>query len=117
MSQVAILHRVGPPAQPALGSWRAGGRRAVRRHPEYGAVLVVVAAWGTVLGTHAGAGVHAAGAGAPGTLRAVQALPVWTVMCVAMMVPAALPAVRHVAANSLRWRRRRAVAQFLIAYT
>ena len=38
-------------------------------------------------------------------------------MCVAMMVPAALPAVRHVAANSLRWRRQRAVAQFLIAYT
>lgn len=43
-------------------------------------------------------------------------LPLWTLMSVAMMVPVALPAVRHVAANSLRWRRQRAIAEFLVAY-
>jgi len=37
-------------------------------------------------------------------------------MVVAMMLPASLPAVRHVAANSLRWRRRRAMATFVAVY-
>jgi predicted metal-binding membrane protein len=40
----------------------------------------------------------------------------WTLMCIAMMVPATLPAVRHVATNSLRWRSQRAVTEFLAAY-
>jgi tyrosinase len=40
----------------------------------------------------------------------------WTLMVVAMMLPAALPAVRHVGANSLRWRRRRAMATFVAVY-
>ncbi len=43
-------------------------------------------------------------------------LPLWMVMVVAMMLPALLPAVRHVAANTLRWRRRRATAMFIAAY-
>lgn len=37
-------------------------------------------------------------------------------MCVAMMVPVVLPAVRHVSVNSLRWRRGREVAVFLTGY-
>ena len=45
------------------------------------------------------------------------AIGMWTLMVVAMMVPAALPAVQHVAVNSLRWRRRRAVATYLAVYT
>src|SRR6201999_1979005 len=40
----------------------------------------------------------------------------WMLMIVAMMVPTALPAVRHVAANSLRRRRARAMATFAAVY-
>ncbi len=43
-------------------------------------------------------------------------LAMWALMVVAMMLPTALPAVGHVAANSLRWRRRRAMATFVSAY-
>jgi predicted metal-binding membrane protein len=43
-------------------------------------------------------------------------LPLWTLMCVAMMIPAALPAARHVGLNSLRRRRQRAITGFLVAY-
>jgi predicted metal-binding membrane protein len=44
------------------------------------------------------------------------AIAMWTLMVAAMMLPAALPAVQHVAVNSLRWRRRRAAATFLVVY-
>lgn len=40
----------------------------------------------------------------------------WAVMVVAMMGPLVLPALRHVEDNSLRWRRRRAAAEFVVAY-
>jgi predicted metal-binding membrane protein len=40
----------------------------------------------------------------------------WTLMVIAMMLPALLPAVRHVAANTLRWRRGRATLLFVAAY-
>jgi predicted metal-binding membrane protein len=40
----------------------------------------------------------------------------WALMVVAMMLPTALPAVRHVAANSLRRRRPRAMATFAAVY-
>lgn len=40
----------------------------------------------------------------------------WTLMSISTMLPAAIPAVRHVAVNSLRWRRRRAVVEFLAVY-
>lgn len=40
----------------------------------------------------------------------------WTVMSVAMMGLAVLPAIRHVAASSLRWRRSRAVVEFTVVY-
>src|SRR5205085_1687546 len=44
------------------------------------------------------------------------ALAMWALMVVAMMLPTALPAVRHVAAASLRWRRGRAIALFVSVY-
>lgn len=44
------------------------------------------------------------------------ALAGWTVMTVAMMGPAVLPAVRHVTRSSLRWRRRRAAGEFAAVY-
>lgn len=94
-------------------------RQAARHHPEYGAVLAIIAAWVAVVGFHADlAGVASAGHhhGVHARPSVLAALPMWTVMCIAMMVPAALPAVRHVGTNSLRWRQQRAIAEFLVAY-
>lgn len=105
-------------ARPAVA---ARLRREARRHPQYGAVLAVAAAWAAVLAYHATA-VHEHTARAyavtPGSVAAsvLHNLPMWTVTCVAMMVPTALPAVRHVGLNSLRWRRQRSIAVFLSAY-
>ena len=62
---------------------------------------------------HGGAA-NAAAAIEPATLFA--ATPAWGLMAVAMMVPPALPAVRHVAVNSLYWRRHRAVLEFLLGF-
>jgi predicted metal-binding membrane protein len=45
-----------------------------------------------------------------------SALPGWALMSIAMMVPATLPAVRHVARNSLRVRRSRAMAVYVASY-
>lgn len=44
------------------------------------------------------------------------AIATWSVMVVAMMLPATVPAIRHVAVNSLRRRRRRAIALFVAVY-
>lgn len=43
-------------------------------------------------------------------------LPIWVLMTVAMMGLVALPAVRHTALNTLAWRRRRAMIEFLFGY-
>jgi predicted metal-binding membrane protein len=67
----------------------------------------------TGTGVAAGAGPIALSAG-PASLAA--ALSMLALMAVAMMVPTALPAVRHVAVNSLYWRRRRAVLEFLAVF-
>jgi predicted metal-binding membrane protein len=51
----------------------------------------------------------------PATPRlGVAGLPMWVGMTMAMMLPGALPAVRHVAGHSLSWRRRQAVAEWLV---
>jgi predicted metal-binding membrane protein len=60
-----------------------------------------------------GAGHAAATAGGSSLFAAA---PTWGLMAAAMMVPPALPAVRHVAVNSLYWRRRRAVLEFLLGF-
>lgn len=82
-----------------------GLRWAAPRGPARGAMRaslgLTAAAW---------AGVVAA------SIASLGGLAVWALMLVAMMLPGALPAVRHVAANSLCWRRGRAVALFLMAY-
>lgn len=57
----------------------------------------------------------AAGDGGP-VSQALAGMPMWSLMALAMMLPAALPATAHVAVNSLSRRRGRAVSQFLIAY-
>jgi predicted metal-binding membrane protein len=109
------------------------------RRPALAAELVLLAAWAVLLAllaaearTRAGASAGplwwctagdmpgmtpAAGSGGRSAATAIVAgLPMWAVMSSAMMLPAALPAVRHVAVNSLRWRRGRAIAEFLTVY-
>ncbi|MFE1825528.1 DUF2182 domain-containing protein [Streptomyces yangpuensis] len=51
----------------------------------------------------------------PGTVG-FGTLAMWTLMCGAMMLPAALPALAHVGENSLRRRRQRAMAGFTAVY-
>lgn len=67
---------------------------------------------GTAHGGHGGA-VAAAGLGPTALLAGV---PMWGLMAVAMMVPAASPAIQHVAGKSLYWRRRRAVFEFVFVF-
>jgi predicted metal-binding membrane protein len=50
------------------------------------------------------------------SLAMIAGLPGWSTMVVAMMVPVTLPAVRHVALNSMRHRRKRAMALYTTVY-
>lgn len=97
-----------------------GARRSTERWvwATIGLAWGVVAALHTGLPTSAGTGVSPASLAPSSVSWATLAVtwPLWIVMSIAMMVPAALPAVRHVADNSFRWRRRRAVATFLCFY-
>jgi predicted metal-binding membrane protein len=110
------------------------------RHPELGAAAAVAAAWALLIAAAVGAArsggwlawinsmpamVTADQAGGTFTAalaslaawsRAAGALPGWALMTIAMMGPAALAAVRHTGLNSLRWRRRRAMAEFSAGY-
>ena len=84
-------------------------RRPLRDRPRLAAEVAVAAAWALLL-VHplaVAAGVHA---------HERPTLGSWTVMAAAMMLPAAIPAAHHVAVNSLRWRRHRAVATYVGAY-
>jgi predicted metal-binding membrane protein len=64
-----------------------------------------------------GAGGPASTAGAGSAVALLTGgLPMWGLMAAAMMLPTALPAVRHVAVNSLYWRRRRAMAEFIAVF-
>lgn len=109
------------------------------RRPTLAAELVLLAAWAALLAllaaearTHAGVsagplwwctvgempgmGQAALGGGQSAAAAIAGGLPMWALMASAMMLPSALPAVRHVAVNSLSWRRGRAIAQFLATY-
>jgi predicted metal-binding membrane protein len=46
----------------------------------------------------------------------LEALPGWTLMAIAMMVPITFPAVRHVGLNSIRTRRQRAMFLYSAVY-
>ncbi|HEX5714349.1 MAG TPA: DUF2182 domain-containing protein, partial [Solirubrobacterales bacterium] len=66
-------------------------------------------------------GVAPSAAAAGGTLLpapevAIAGLPMWGLMATAMMLPTALPAVKHVGLNSLYWRRRRAMTEFTLVF-
>jgi predicted metal-binding membrane protein len=53
---------------------------------------------------------------APVSMGVAAGMAMWALMVAAMMLPSALPAVAHVGRNSLRWRRRRAMATFAAVY-
>lgn len=67
-------------------------------------------------GTTPGLGGEAVFGHAPKVASLAASLPMWALMAMAMMLPTAMPAVRHVAVNSLYWRRRRAVLEFVVVY-
>jgi len=85
---------------------RLDARQLLLRRPELGASAVVLGAWVALLAFAARGGHRHVSGG----------LPYWTLMTVAMMGPAALAGIRHTGLNSLRWRRRRAMAEFAAAY-
>ncbi|HEY6730208.1 MAG TPA: DUF2182 domain-containing protein [Solirubrobacterales bacterium] len=64
--------------------------------------------------------VATAGHGGEGPTLQVAALatgaPILGLMTAAMMLPTAMPVVKHVAVNSLYWRRQRATLEFLCGY-
>jgi predicted metal-binding membrane protein len=89
--------------------------RAAWRHPEWPVAAVAAAAWAVLVllpGAEGGPSHAHHGEAAPW----FSGLPPWLLMATAMMVPAALPAVRYVALTSLWRRRRRAVTLFVVAY-
>lgn len=79
-------------------------RRGVWLRPEWPWVALVVAAWAALV----------AGAGMSGTHP--PSIGWWTLMVVAMMLPATIPALRAVSFDSMWDRRYRAPALFLVAY-
>lgn len=119
--------------------------RRLGRRPTLWVELTVVAAWvamlllaaGTAQGESAGGawaagqfwvcmtevggaggavGHHTATAASSGLPSLLAEAPMWGLMAFAMMVPTAMPAVRHVGVNSIYWRRHRATAEFLAVY-
>jgi predicted metal-binding membrane protein len=107
--------------------------RDVSARPALVAELAIGAAWAAELGSFfqslrpsasstavwwctAGGAMPSGVARTSGAAPTLGAASASALMCVATMTPAALPAVRHVAANSLRWRRRRATLEFLAVY-
>ncbi len=94
-------------------------RQLLLRRPELGAGAVVAAAWVALLVFDA----HGQSAMPDMAVPAghvwshvADGLPYWALMSIAMMGPAALAGVRHTGLNSLRWRRRRAMAEFATTY-
>lgn len=91
--------------------------RAAWRHPEWTAAAVALSAWTLlVLAPWAGGGgTHAQHAHASATPW-WDSVAWWLLMSTAMMVPAALPAVRHAALTTMWHRRQRVVALFVAPY-
>jgi predicted metal-binding membrane protein len=86
--------------------------------PEWPVAALSGAAWAVLLVQHTGAsGAVGAHHGATtATTAHTTSLTWWTVMCVAMMVPLALPGARHVGLNSPHGRRLAGVAVFTTAF-
>ncbi|MGH3901032.1 MAG: DUF2182 domain-containing protein [Pseudonocardiaceae bacterium] len=100
---------------------------ALAWRPEWPIAVVVAMAWVALAvisaspshqGVHAAHGVHSATSTPAAIGAAVGGWPLgaWALMSVAMMVPVTLPAVRHVGLNSIRRRRRWAMAVYVASY-
>jgi predicted metal-binding membrane protein len=94
-------------------------RVALAWRPEWPVTGLVAIAWAGLIGARLHEvrppiGLTHVGPGGSGVLG--SAAFDWGLMCVAMMVPTTLPAVRHVGLNSIRARRWRAVAIYTLSY-
>jgi predicted metal-binding membrane protein len=80
---------------------------ALSWHPEWPVVMLVATGWLMAISLQV-SGRH--------VMHAAPPLVAWSIMAALMMLPVTLPAVRHVAFNSFRRRRIRAMAIYLAAY-
>jgi len=98
-----------------LLGWEARAPRLLRRRVTLAYELAVVVAW-IALAAHllSDPGEHRASG--PHAMTAPHHVGMWAAMSAAMMLPAAMPALAHVGVNSLRRRRRRAMALFAVVY-
>ena len=126
-------------AEFALPGWRPFNLRLLLlRRPEFIPAVLVAVSWVALVALTTGRGssghAHSSMAGMPDMpgmpgmamprtssptslrLTVITALPLWIVMAIAMMGPAALGGTRHTGLNSLRWRRGRAMAEYGAAY-
>src|SRR5262245_59271428 len=80
---------------------------ALRWHPEWPVTTLVTLGWLALITIDISGGhqLHSAGP-----------ITAWSIMAALMMVPVTLPAIRHVAFNSFRIRRARAMTIYLAAY-
>lgn len=99
----------------APAGWWSRLSRAARFHPEWSAAAVMVLAW-VAFAIHGLSGHHETAGHHLGNRVSVTALSTWALMTVAMTMPGCLPAVRHVALNSLHRRRWRATTLLLSSY-
>lgn len=103
-----------------LGAWGAllaGEAAAQGSGPTGGSGLASGAIWICTTGIGGGGGAdHIAASASLASPSLLATVPMWGLMALAMMVPTALPAIRHVAGTSLYWRRRRAAAEFLAIF-
>jgi predicted metal-binding membrane protein len=97
----------------ALALWPGGAAAASGPRTQGPLFVCMTEMAGMGAGVAARAG-HVAAAGAFTPLTG--ALPMLALMVTAMMLPPAMPAVGYVAVSSLYWRRRRAVAEFVVVF-
>ncbi len=86
---------------------------ALAWRPEWPIAVVVAMAWVALAVLHASPSHHGSHGATPVIGVAIGG---WALMSVAMMVPVTLPAVRHVGLNSIRRRRRWAMAVYAASY-
>lgn len=89
---------------------------ALAWRPDWWVVCAVVLGWILLLATHPLVTPNHAGHHGGGPVHPTLTLADWVLMSAAMMVPVTLPAVRHVAYNSIRRRREWAMLVYLVAY-
>lgn len=85
-------------------------------HPEVPAAIFGAACWGLLLAPAVGGAARAAHTDAYNAVPWLAGTAGWLSMCIAMMVPPALPHLRYLALSALWRRRQRTIAVFLASY-